>query len=157
MAPHHFLTWKMRPSGEYVLEERSYPLFMATRVQEREGGSQTTHQHSSTRPTVSSSMSSKWVSELSTHPIFKTSGVENNILSAGTIKSFRNDEGTGKENASSLRRESRLCFRGMDIIVAAGKELRIATLGAEAKSSGTPSSSQYKVSHLLFEQTRRRV
>jgi hypothetical protein len=77
--------------------------------------------------------SSRWISELPTHPIFKSDEAKTKILSLDASKDFAQD---GHPHLSYVRRSTKMCFRGPDIILAVGKELRIATFGHNTKNSG---------------------
>jgi hypothetical protein len=79
--------------------------------------------------------SPRWISELPSHPIFKSDEAKSKILSLDTLKGSAHD-GQARLASGSLRRSTKMCFRGPDIILAVGKGLRIATFGYDIKNSG---------------------
>ena len=91
--------------------------------------------------------SSRWISELPNHPIFKSDEVKTKFLSLDASKNGAHD-GHARLTASSPRRSTKMCFRGPDIILAVGKELRIATFGHDIKNSGATGT--FKVRHHLL-------
>lgn len=87
--------------------------------------------------------SSRWISELPSHPIFKSDEAKTKILSLDTLKGSAQD-GHARLTTGPPRRSTKMCFRGPDIILAVGKELRIATFGHDIKNSGA--TGMFKVS-----------
>jgi hypothetical protein len=111
---------------------------------------QQTTSASRTATCVMQKNSSVWISELSSHPIFKSPDHISDVLSLHSLNPSsanvsKNGGVIGTESVSEFsRRSNKLCFRGPDIIVAVRNEIRIATLALDSQNSSA--SAQYKVS-----------
>ena len=137
-----------------MLEERSYPLFMAQDARTGEAGVNRDKQNLELRRVkkfrTMQRSSSAWISQLSNHPIFKSPEHIGDVLSLETLEgapsgstSLSGSKSNAPLTATSSRRSDKICFRGPDVIVAVGSELRIATLALDSQSSGA--SGQHKV------------
>ncbi|KAF8318139.1 hypothetical protein DL93DRAFT_2054844 [Clavulina sp. PMI_390] len=91
--------------------------------------------------------SSSSLSDLPSHPIFKApNGYEKRLVSLESLQSLGGSRGSTSSKENGLFASgSKLVFRGPDIILAVGNELRISALGHDLSSSG--SSRQYKTLH----------
>lgn len=87
---------------------------------------------------------SEWASQFPSHPIFKTGEAQQN---GGRLTV----DDLSTNHASHPRRTSRMCFRGSDIVLAVGKELRLAPF-VDYRSSlgGSAGEGQYKVAELAL-------
>ena len=89
---------------------------------------------------LSDNIQLEWATQFPSHPIFKTGEAEQN---SGRLTV---DDLSPTNHASHPRRTSRMCFRGSDIILAVGKELRIAPfLDYRSSLGGSAGERQYKV------------
>jgi hypothetical protein len=81
-----------------------------------------------------------WLADLPDHPIFRAAEHEETL--SGDAPNSATKAGSGATN--SRRRTNKMCFRGPDMILAVGNELRIATF-VDSKSPSGGSIRQYKV------------
>ncbi|KAF9509867.1 hypothetical protein BS47DRAFT_1348682 [Hydnum rufescens UP504] len=83
-----------------------------------------------------------WLADLPDHPIFRAAEHEETL--SGDAPNSATKAGSGATN--SRRRTNKMCFRGPDMILAVGNELRIATF-VDSKSPSGGSIRQYKTLH----------
>ena len=86
-----------------------------------------------------------WLTDLPDHSIFHATEHEETLSGDGPNSATK--ARSGVPSTSSRRRTNKMCFRGPDLILAVGSELRIATF-VDSKNAGGESMRQYKVSGL---------
>ena len=157
-APDVTQTWKMRPSGEYVLADRSYPVPMDVMVNGLAKGdlyasAWELDPGAHCGPFRTSDMDDEdgWSQSLQDHPIFARSrtfdGLGGNAewsleLSTRSLPVFTATDVLDDAPAPSGRRKT-MALKDADLIVTVGKEIRMTSLGVQKPGQSTAKS--YKV------------
>ena len=168
-APDLTQTWKMRPSGEYVLADRSYPVPMDVMVNGLAKGdlyaSAWELDPSGRCLFRTSDMNDEegWSQSLQDHPIFTRSrtfdGLSGNAewsleLSTRSLPVFTTTDILDDAPTPSGRRKT-MALKDADLIVAVGKEIRMTSLGIPKPGQSTAKS--YKVRTLYLTRWRKAV